>query len=387
MSQELLQYVEAALKGGSSEDEIRKVLLNAGWRAEDIGAAFVTVRAAKDLGAPPMSPVSPQPAAQMPVEKTMPATRPAEPKRSVLPEVAPRTQTPAQSPIQVISQTKPEPQAQIRPTMSAEMAVMQMGRRSRRKFTSAILVVVLVLLVSGGGIFAYTQHYWPFAAEVPQDLAGETPPPPPVIVDPLGLFADAFGKANYRVGFSGKVSYASNTTSSKTEFSMEFYPESFGLYRSGALVSVSEEKTGNVLMMVSSTLYVVDNKAKTYSNIDTANASSVVANLFRTIFTSASPIGALLKIHKDENVAWTKSGENEWHAKLAKNFLIFPVPDASRPIGIKIVLDPQSNLIATLSMRFDDAAPWQDVAITYETIDDIGGLLVFPKGYKETTLK
>lgn len=386
ISPELLQYVESALKSGSSEEDIRHALLGAGWRAEDIGAAFVTVRAAKDQGAQPLQQKPPQSAAQTPAERAMMSDeQSAMPKRSVLSEVAPRTQTPAQSPIQVVSQTKPEPQP--KPTMSAEMAVMQMGRRSRRKFVSAIVAVVVVLLVSGGVLFAYTQHYWPFAAQAPQDVVINTPPPPPEAPDPLKVFGDAFASRDYKVTLSGKVSYVSQSTSSKTSLSAEFAPENFALYRNGVLAWLSEKKTGEVLMISSSTLYLVDNKAKTYSNIADPKVDPLLADMYRDIFKSASPIDGLLGIRQDENIHWTKGNENEWEAKITTRFFSVAPLDLSEPVWVKINLHTPDNLINTLSMKFAELEPWQDIVVTYEPVDNLDELVVLPKGYKETTLK
>ena len=51
-------------------------------------------------------------------------------------------------------------------------------------------------------------------------------------------------------------------------------------------------------------------------------------------------------------------------------------------VSVKIIINPATNLISTLSMKFEDNQPWQDATFQYEEVSDIESLLVVPSDYK-----
>ncbi len=397
VAKELLDYIENTLKDGFPEEDIKRTLVDAGWRREDVIAAFVTVKGAKvPPVVPPVVPPSARPPEQKPVNY---ASSGAESPQSLLKErpSGSGAYSPSPAPFfspktaDVIFEKKPaEPQissSRVSTELPLRKSLSDLAaakHKSRTKGMVISIVVAVVLLFGGGTLFAYMQGYWPFAAPAPQEIVNNVPPPPPEIADPIQAFRTAFGAQDYKVTLSGILAFEQKLKSGTSTLEVKFASDRFSAYQKGVPVFVADSKKS--IGMIDGHLTLLAHQAKTYSLVDDPKASPAVAATIRGLFDKASPVYNLIA-PSSSPVLWEKDGELVWFAKFnATSSPVMPLPSGATSTEIRIVLDRESNLIQTISVRMSEADVWQDAQVTYEILPAVGDLLAIPPEYKQVKL-
>lgn len=130
-----------------------------------------------------------------------------------------------------------------------------------------------------------------------------------------------------------------------------------------------------------SKFYIVNTGKKTYTVV---HSSDSVGQFYSGLFPATFPLLSLADDTQQGTVVWKNTSSNEWVANWKWKS---PLDSVDNPVQVKIILDPPTHLVTTLSMKFEDSQPWQDVTFAYEKIDTLDTLLIIPADYKEEPLE
>lgn len=188
-NQELNNYIYAQSQRGMNADEIRKILVQNGWGAEDINSAFAIVRpkeapaAAPTTQAPMTTAAQPQPAMTKPAAAAMPVQSPMT-AAAAMPAQEPvdmfdMDAGATQQPLSVMPQAEQQPVTQSTHTPGAAVfgaanepadqqptalptqpqVVMKDGMSGKTKMLVFGGIAIVVLGLIAGGAFAYYKFY------------------------------------------------------------------------------------------------------------------------------------------------------------------------------------------------------------------------------------
>lgn len=208
--------------------------------------------------------------------------------------------------------------------------------------------------------------------------------PPQSDANPLTAFANVFNTADFKISTSGRVENKQNKTDEKGNP----YSSSSAMDLNNTIVYVREGKLvrfdsidpqrPQISFLKENKIYSLNQEKKTYNGVD---IDTEMGKSFYTIFTSSFPLITLIEDQSKTPFTFEKAGESQWQtAWMYKNIL---APEESKPIKIKITLDPTTSYITTLSFLMETGQSWQDLTFVYENISNLDSLLTVPPDYTE----
>lgn len=194
---------------------------------------------------------------------------------------------------------------------------------------------------------------------------------------PLKPFISNFSTNNYKIATTGKVNLNGPNKGENTKWNMIFSLNNKNYYTNNGSVFRVDIDTGSYI--TKNTLnYSVNNNEKTYRQIDLSKQKNLIKNVYEDNFL----LGLVLKEDQNRKLLWTSIGNNEWVADW--EYIPENLPKGAN-LKVKIFINPNTNLIDSISLKVNSNDPWQDTSYKYEQISNIDEFLIIPADYKEVT--
>lgn len=219
-----------------------------------------------------------------------------------------------------------------------------------------------------------------FAKPTEEPLATQ-PPPTVAQSNPTDAFFTALSAANYKVTTSGKIEIKKKEEGVTQTSSLDLNNGTVYIQKGAVLrIDKADPQQAEIAIIKGDKIYNLDPSEKTYIVLNTTDS---LGQYYLGAFETSFPLISLAKETQKGLVAWQKISNNEWQADWKWKT---PLDPQETSVKVKVITDPATNLITTLSMRSTDAQPWQDAIFQYETIGDLENLLTIPSNYKEKKL-
>lgn len=231
--------------------------------------------------------------------------------------------------------------------------------------TIAFVALVLVSAVTG-----YCFFYFQRDASVTGESGGGKPASPAEIGNPVQYFYKHFSSKDYRV----------TPRSASGQMMFDYY------YEKGALIRVDPagEYSGKSTIIKNGKVYTVDAKMKqfTESSIDDQKVSYTLE-----IMKTASFISPVIQGENPMATPWSEipqdAGGNSALSFQASGRKFESYLPYSALVDVKIILDPLTGLLTSVSYQTQGKNHWTTATLEYEEIGDIESLKRFPADYKK----
>lgn len=199
---------------------------------------------------------------------------------------------------------------------------------------------------------------------------------------PLKQFISNFSNNSYKITNSGNPGNINLKFSIKKEdWSAVFLVKDKIYYTNNGNVFRLESTTVNgANINKNGTYFRVNYREKTYNRMDLAKQGKLINLTYDDNFL----LGRLLKEEQSKKLLWTSMGNNEWVTDWKFEAKREPKSEWIT-FKMKIFIDPNTNLVNTISLKVNDNDPWQDSFYKYEQISNIDELLTIPSDFKDTT--
>ncbi len=240
------------------------------------------------------------------------------------------------------------------------------GHQKSHLFLIITCAVVILGSVAAAYYFFYHQpSVTPTKASIPE-VSKTTD-----IKNPVEFFYKNFSLKDYRVRITDKSSEG-----------YTFY------YEKGALIRVDGEgkynnQTSSIIK--NGKLYSINDADKTFVEMDLANPQSTyIISLYKV----GSILDPILQRETPNATPWSLVSNNstdkgileyETKGRRLANYL----PGNTDPVDIRFVLDANTGLISSASMKMLKGSEWKVMNFQYEEVSDIESLKTFPRDYKK----
>lgn len=275
------------------------------------------------------------------------------------------------------------------------------------KSAKTILLIVISIIFLAGltvGIFVYYGH-----SANRQEIISQTPTPPLVTIipssspsltqtttiptgvnatdNPLTLFMQTLRKEDYKVTAMGKVEYEEKTVERKessgsaslTSKSSLNLNNTFFYLKKGEMVRTESNnpEQEEVYFLKDDKIFYLQPNKKTYLKY---NPADEWGQFLLMVLKLSFPLLSLADESEKKLISWQKVEDNQWQADWKFHEL---VQSKDIPARVKITQDPATNLITTLSYRFNETQSWQDFTFSYQKTPEIDTYLMVPPDYQE----
>ncbi len=218
-------------------------------------------------------------------------------------------------------------------------------------------------------------------------------PEPTPISGVIQGFSQALYERSYKVTGSGSV-----TTKSVTDLedgrqitsSYSILADGATFYLdNGSLVRYDPPKNTDLTKIFGSSTIIRDNvisalnsSKRTYTTYEEHSADGsgeYVTNLVKYLFP---PLTLANNTYDHKITSWQSTAPDEWEASW--NWSSPSIPN-DQPVTVRIMTDPETALITSVSYQFPGEDTWQKLSFKYEAIGDIEPLLQIPANYKMAT--
>lgn len=300
---------------------------------------------------------------------------------------------------QPLIQPSPQPSAQ-EPlnTSSLTSEHIVKGGGSKNLIIIVVLCLALITTVSIGYYYLSVNNILPFlnpavqpAPEVPElpgsDVTLAPLPTKPItpassesakITGPLADFFTALSAGNYKITTTGKFENKV-VTGESTESTTLDLNNGIIYVEKGNVVKIDKQdavKPQSVILK-DSQVVTIDPVKKTYSVV---SVTDEMGQFLVKTMNSSLPLIPLYQDVKAGKTVFVKNEEGQWIADWKWAGVL---GDEEIPVKVKVIADPTTNLIPTLSMQFKEGENWQDGVFVYEKVADLTNILSVPAGYAE----
>jgi hypothetical protein len=347
-------------------DTLRDVCLKAGYAPEEFNQAVIRLQ-------------TPQNSQGLPLVPTYSSVElGSEPS----PEPSPKESSP------LIPQTSPQ-------TYTPATTFQTVEGKDKKGFPVKLLIGVVLgilligLVIVGFLMFSKIGQVEEVPSPTPEEVILPTvaPSPTPLVVNPLSTFSATLVASDYKITTLGRIENKvtlKDPTTGKTQVIDSVIDLTNGIVytKKGAVVRLDkvDPKKPEVTLLKGDRLFYLNPLTKTYTPY--LFTDDVGKYLISTLMNSY-PLISLIADSQNNLLSWVKgTNDNEWQT----DWQVKSLADQKGTLAkVKIIIDPATNLVTTMSFKYSTDKTWQDAKFAYEVAPNLDSLLVVPTGYKEAT--